>query len=161
MKKLCVVSLLLLLLPAAARAEEISLIHRIRIIANPYPGQIPGSEVLEVKFAVSRAGLVRELGWSAWFYDREKRLLASDPLLILPRSRNPVHRLSGHRAKGPAEFVGFFPLAPGQAYAVVALGVPGQIRTARLPSSALIEEFRLEKKSILEGMARSSSRIIE
>lgn len=161
MRKLCAAALLLCLLPAAARAGEACRIHRIRIIANPYPEAIPGSEVLEVKFAVVRTGLVRELGWSAWFYDREKRLLASDPVLFLPRSRNPVRRLSGHRAKGPSEFVGFFPLAPGQAYAVVALGGPDGFAAARLPSSALIEEFRLERNAILPELARSSYRIIE
>ena len=160
MKRLCCIVLFLVLLPAAARAAQMCQIHRIRIIPNPYPGQIPGSEVLEVKFAVAQAGLVRDIGWCAWFYDRDKRLLSADPLICLPRSLNPVHRLSGRRAKGPSEFVGFFPLAPNQAYAVVALGVPNQIQTARLPSAALIEDFRLEKKSILAEMSRSAYRII-
>jgi hypothetical protein len=162
MKKYVIVAILLgLLLPRASGAERKFRIRRVKVVANPCPEEIAGDEVLEVKFEIPTPGWVSPAGWCLKTFVGDKKPKTTLHTACFLRSETPVHRLRENRLKGNSSFTAYFPLPAGSSFFLVALGNPFELEVTLLPSTALIEEFRVSRGEVLREIGRSDYRIVE
>jgi hypothetical protein len=146
--------------PLSLRAGDMFRIQRVKVMTNPFPDEIEGGEVYEVKFKVLPPGWIKGTGWCIKTFDREKNPAATLTTAYFPESENPVHRMTNRGFKGESAFTAYFSRPPDCAFAVVVVGNQSQFEVTLFPSTETIEEFELSQKDILSELIRSSYEII-
>jgi len=144
------------LLVSPLRADDGFLIRRLRLVPNPLPRDIPGEEVLEVKFGITSAGWIPGFGWVLRAYGPDRELLTRETVAHFLVGQTPRRRLAPGRIKGPTEFTAYFPIPEEKAAFLLVMGVPGRLDFRMLPSTGKVEDFRVPLADLNRDLAESS-----
>ena len=133
-------------LPAPVFGKEVFELLRVRVVPNDFSPKIPGDELLELTFRILPSAWVKGMRWWVGIYDQEKKLVESRSRAYFPPERNTMRLIKGRYLKGPNIFTAYFSLPSRPAFVVALLEGGGRIKTALVPSTALIEEFRIPRQ---------------
>ncbi len=130
-------------------------IRRVRYVANPAPGAVPGDQVLEVTFTLDTPTWAKGMGWCLRYYGDKKNLLGEAREAYIDPSRNPMSRIHQRSFKGQTVFTLLFPLREGAEHLVLALGNGLQTEVILYPYTSRLEEFNIPLEELNDAIARS------